>query len=351
MKWIVLPALLVLLYSLNPSFAQYVDDEPTLAIVFSNYSPYYFTDEEGYTVVIGQVENTKNYPITGVQIRGTFYNDFSNQPVDFAVGTTTLEVIPPFGKSTYMITSRSANPEITNVSVTLGGFNTAQSKLEGLVVKTQDVLVGDTIKITGNITNNGPITATGTQIYFAFYDVFDPPRILSLVNKTINEIPPNSSVEFEIDEPGQLHLAGFVAFAESKNYLSNFEDVSLPESVIVTKLVTIDDLSITNSKGEKISNLQVGSPVALQSRVWIQYSGEQQVEQSYVYYTQIKQSGDQAFVEFIGKFEGKFEDTSQFPAVEWIPENSGIFFIETFVWDSKSVPIASTGPISLILVE
>jgi len=38
------------------------------------------------------------------------------------------------------------------------------------------------------------------------------------------------------------------------------------------------------------------------------------------------------------------------PSVEWTPQNTGLYFVETFVWDPNAVPLASKGPIALILV-
>jgi hypothetical protein len=57
-------------------------------------------------------------------------------------------------------------------------------------------------------------------------------------------------------------------------------------------------------------------------------------------------------VEFLGKFDGRFIGTgSQSIAIDWIPENSGVYFIETFVWDRNNVPISEKGPIVLIVVN
>jgi hypothetical protein len=57
-------------------------------------------------------------------------------------------------------------------------------------------------------------------------------------------------------------------------------------------------------------------------------------------------------VEFLEKSDGRFIGTgSQSISIDWIPENSGIFFIETFVWDRNNVPIADKGPIVLLVVN
>jgi len=58
------------------------------------------------------------------------------------------------------------------------------------------------------------------------------------------------------------------------------------------------------------------------------------------------------FVEFIGSAEGSIQtEDIEIPSVGWIPQNDGVYFVETFVWDPKNIPLASQGPFSLILVH
>ena len=57
-------------------------------------------------------------------------------------------------------------------------------------------------------------------------------------------------------------------------------------------------------------------------------------------------------VEFIGKFDGRFIGTgSEIQSIDWVPKQTGLFFIETFVWDRNNVPIADQGPFVLIIVN
>ena len=120
----------------------------------------------------------------------------------------------------------------------------------------------------------------------------------------------------------------------------------------LTKLVTINDISIKDDEGNKLSDVKAGNRINIQSKIWIQYSEDQETsEQPYRYYVQVKQSGEKAFVEFIGIYEGSFNTAgAKFPEVKWTPKNIGLYFVETFVWDTNAVPLASKGPIILILV-
>ena len=59
-----------------------------------------------------------------------------------------------------------------------------------------------------------------------------------------------------------------------------------------------------------------------------------------------------SFVEFIGNAKSSIDSEGvEHPSVGWIPENDGLYFVETFVWDPQHNPLASKGPISLILVN
>jgi len=154
MKRIILSLLLVLiLFPISSSFSQGIDKEPTLAIVLSSFSPNYFKDDMGYTIILGEVENTKSFPITGVKIWAGFYDEISEQPLESALGGTILDVIPPFSKSPYLIRSSSPNAAITSVSVNLLGFTSATLKDESLTLNSEISSIADRIKISGSITN------------------------------------------------------------------------------------------------------------------------------------------------------------------------------------------------------
>ena len=90
----------------------------------------------------------------------------------------------------------------------------------------------------------------------------------------------------------------------------------------------------------------------MESKIWIQYSEDQDTyDQPFRYYVQVKESKT-ATVEFIGIIEGNFDSSNltEFPNVKWIPQRTGLYFAETFVWDTNAVPLASKGPILLIHV-
>ena len=339
---------------INSSFSQISDTEPTLGIVLTNSAPFHYKDNEGYTVIIGQVENTKNFAITDVQIWAGFYDDFNLQPLESLLGTTILDVIPANGKSPFMIKSESTNAAITNVSVKPLLFTSTAEKNKTLNIESVDFEVSDRITFSGTITNKGTTPEENTVIYLVFYDVFNPPRLIQISSTVIeNPMESDSTINFEFNEPYLPKAKGFKVFAESTSAQSNILDVEVTPPELITKRISINDISITDNEGNVLSDVRINSPINIQSNVQMQVSSPNEMyDQPYVYYTQVRQSGEKALVEFIGTFEGKFENSpSQIPTVEWIPQNKGLFFIETFVWDNHATPIAPVGPIILVLVN
>jgi len=357
---------LFLIFSLIPISASYsqefVDKEPTLGIVLTSFSPFNYKAEDGSTIILGEIENTKNFPVSGIKIWAGFYDDISKNPLESTVGTTILEVIPPFGKSPYMIKSPSSNSAITSVSVNLLGFNSSPEKKSELSLVLDTLEIVDNLSLSGKLTNNGELNATDTKIYLISYDVFVPPRVLAIATIDLEkELESGGTYDFEFAAPHDSRASSFKIVAESVNYSTGLMDVTDTTIDVLTKLVSISDIGIIDSEGNRMSDVTTGTPVNIQSTVWIQYSSESDSPaQPYVYWVQIKKSQvdkdddgkTKSFVHFIGKAEGIFTNSGQqIPIVEWTPQNDGLYFVETFVWDPVSLPLASKGPISLILVN
>ena len=353
MKSIIFFALLgILLFPANLAFSQLTEKESTLGIVLTSFTPYQFRDESGRTVVIGEVENTRNFPVTGIKIWVGFYGEVTQQPLQSTIGTTILEVIPPHGKSPYVIKSPGANAAITKVSVNLLGFNSAPPKEGGLKIDIIGVDVGETIRVRGTISNTGQDNTINTKVHLGFNDAFVPPRILSVSSNQIGILDKGKTVNFEFEEKFDTRATKYFVFAESTNYHSKFVAGEIEHPQLLTRLVSINDVTLTDAEGNKLSDVKAGSAIKIQSSISIQFATvQQEYEQPYKFYAQIKQSGEKPFVEFIGIFEGKFDSAGeQFPSVEWLPERKGLYFAETFVWDPVGVPLASKGPLMLILV-
>ena len=353
-KVILCTFLILLLVPFSQGFSQVTNTPSTSTLYVNENNLYVYQDSDGFTVVVGIVENNNSLTaISNVKIQVNFYDDADPTPLEIAQGTTTLEVIPINGKSTFSIVSETPNPQITQVSVSfIDSPIPVSPKTPELTVYSTDVFLDSSFQFSG-VLQNGKTSSSNTNVYLAFYDSFDPPRILSVSTIELGNVDLNTDVSFEFDEVIDSKAVGFLLFAESSVSISDFVDIKIPASQIIDKLITISNVSVEDSDGNKLSELSVGSPVSIKSKTWIQFAADQESDETaYSYYVQVKESGELPYVEYIGKFDGRFIGTGQeTQTMDWIPEKTGLYFIETFVWDRNNIPIAEQGPFILVIVN
>ena len=341
-------SLILMLVPFSEGFAQ--DSNTQLDVSLQTPVPYVYQDDEGHTVVVGVVENTNQLSaVTNVFIHVSFFNDADQAPIEFALGRTTLDVIPPEGSSPFVIRSESSNPDITEIFVRILSFDLAEEKQNLLTVSSTDVVFDNTFRFSGILQNGGAPTSEN-RVHFAFYDAFEPPRILSVHTVNLGSIESDAEVVFDFEDVIDSKAVGFSMFAESDTFYSDVVDASIPRQQLLTKLVTIHDVSATDESGARVSEVDAGSVVTVSSSITIQHAGDQDDPTSYKYYVQVKESGSSPAVVFLGVHEGMFDDTTQSPGVVWTPEEPGLFIIETFVWDENNIPITNNGPIALFVV-
>jgi len=343
----------LLLFPISSSFSQKTDEPSEFALQLTSTSPFIFKDENGYTIILGEIQNTRSSYFTNVQIIGVFLDDLE-RPLGSSIGSSVVEVIPPFATVPYMIKSKEPNAGITQVKVpTIGGFNSAPTKNEELVIDSEITEIGDKFKISGTITNQGPLDSNQTKVHLVLHDSFVPATIRGYSTIEIQDvIASGSSVNFEINIKSDVYSSGYKILAESKNYNSNIQNVEIISPEFLIKLVTISGVTANDDEGNRLSPVPLGSRVNIESKIQILYSEDPDTyDQPYRYYVQVKESAT-ATVEFIGIIEGSFDSTNRndFPNVKWTPKNTGLYIAETFVWDPDAVPLASKGPIILILV-
>jgi len=357
MKTLLALFLVLSLFPISHSFAGLSDTGATLGISLTSFSPFNYKDEQGYTVVLGEIQNKKEFAITGVKIWVGFYDDFGKQPLETTIGSTIIDVIPPLGKSPYMIKSKNPNSSITGASVNLLGFNSAPPKAKLLTLEPGELDLTNKLRLSGTITNNGPLDSNNTKIHLVAYDGFVPPRVLDVVIISVDDMLPGTVQNFEFNTKPDFRTVSYKIGAESRNYQSDIIDISVPITDVLQRLVTINDISVNDAAGNRLPDVSIDSTIYIQSKIWIQYASAQgSVEQPYIYYVQIKKSEEindenKPFIHFIGKTSGTFfSGGTQIPVIEWTPQEKGIYFAETFVWDPNAVPLSSKGPLSLILV-
>lgn len=338
---------------LSQAFSAEVTDTPsTLSVSITSEAPFVYQDSEGYTVVVGTVKNHNTLTsVTNVIIQVNYFDDFDPSPIEVNSGRTILEVISPNGESPFAIRSETPNPEITEASVTLLGFDSSSSKQKGLMVYSSEISLDNRLSFKGVLENSGAPNSN-TNVYMALYDGFEPSRILEVITIDLGDVESDDEVSFNVDRQIDSRAIGFLLFAESDVFSSNFVDVKIPKPQLLTKLVSISNVSVTNSQGDTLSIIPVDSVVNVRSQTWIQFAADQTTNETpYTYYIQVKEA-ETSKVEYIGKDDGRFIGTGlQFPTIDWIPTNTGLYFIETFVWDRNNIPIAEQGPFVLINVQ
>ncbi|MBI1663563.1 MAG: hypothetical protein IS860_08765 [Nitrosopumilus sp.] len=353
LKFVLGAFLVFLLIPFSQSFSQeYSDNTPTLSVSLTNENPFVYQDSDGYTVVVGTVKNHNTQTaVTNVLVQVNFFDDFDPSPLEVVQGRTTLGVIPPNGESPYSIKSQSPNPAITEASVSLLGFDSSSTKQNGLTVYSSEISFDGNLSFEGVLQNSGAPNSD-TNVYLTFYDAFEPPRILEVATVELGDVASDAEIPFYLDKKIDARAVGFMMFAESDVFSSNFVDVKIPEPQSLTTLVSISNVSVTDSQGEKLSEIPRDTIVNIKSETWIEFASDQIANETpYTYYVQIKESAS-GTVEYIGKADGRFIGTGlQSQTIDWIPEKSGLFFIETFVWDRENIPIAEQGPFVLINVQ
>ena len=353
-KITILLLMFFLLLPVAQGFAQLTDTPSSLGVKLTG-NTFSYKDDDGYTIVLGEVENTKNFPVTNVKIWVGFYSNKTadiqgESPLETTTGTTLLDAVQPHGKSPFMIKSQTPDPEISEITINMLGFNSASPKQQLLEVIPSTLSIGENDKLSGTITNKGQQESTHTKVHLIAYDAFNPPRIVGIQTITISDLKPNTTYDFNFDAKISPRATSFKVVAESDNYQSKFTDVTKISVDVMTRLITINDIQVTDSSGERISKIKVGTPVDITSLLSIQ--AVKDTKQPYVYYAQVKQFGEKGTVDFLGIADGTFDSAQpQSPKVTWTPENDGAFFIEAYVWDPSGIALAAPSTtVSIILV-
>ncbi|MFM8659518.1 MAG: hypothetical protein ACKOCQ_06245 [Candidatus Nitrosotenuis sp.] len=357
MKTLIVFSLLLLLFPMSQVLAQVTDTQSTLGVKLTNTAPFIYRDDQGYTVVIGELENTKSFPVNNVKVWAGFYSgdaagSAGESPLETVTGSSLLSVIPAKGKSPFMLKSETADPEISEVTINVLGFNSATQKQLNLDVVPDQLIIGETIKLDAKITNNAQDTAANINAHLIGYDSFNPPRIVGIQTVTIEEIGSKKTANVSFDGAMDPRVSSFKVIAESdksQSKMTNVDKVSLESP---TRLITINDVDVLGSDGKRISKIKIGQSVDITSQLSIQFSAVDKQNQKFAYYAQVKQFGQKAAVEFLGVQEGEFDSADpQTASVNWTPEHEGGFFVETYVWDLDAVALAAPSKtVSVILV-
>ena len=318
-------------------------------VFFVNTHPFSYKDEGGYTVVLGEIINNHDFPISDVKILVNFYNNISDEPIDRVTDTTILNSIPGHENSPFMLKSSIPNSAISRVGVTLLGFDSSPEKPTSLSIKVDLLEITNSLNFSGIITNNGNEDATDIKIHLISTDIFDPPRIVSLSSINFeNPLIPGNSQIFSINDILNSKSVNYYILAESDNFHSHPIIIDNKKIISQNKIITINDVTITNIKQDESI---IFSPIQINAQILMQEFTSFSLEENYVFYVQIR-NAESGLIEFIGSSSSILqEDLPENPSIIWIPENEGLFFIETYLWNTDNVTLSSPGEILLVNIN
>ena len=248
---------ILILFPTSQSFSQeYTDTNPTLTVSTNSNTNYVYQNSEGYTVVIGVIENNDPLSfVTNVKVQAYFYNEFSSDPLEIKEGSTILDVLPPSSSSPFVIRSETPNSDIVDVYTKILTFETSQTQDDSLKFSISDVSIEPitnsndssyTFSFSG-ILRNGNSQNSETSVYLAFYDVFD--RIIQISTIDIGDMNINELVPVKLNEEISSSSIGFILFSESDKFYADFIDAKIPEPQLRTNLATTCGSSEVNIGG------------------------------------------------------------------------------------------------------
>lgn len=333
-----------------PAAAQeLVDSLPRLSVAVTSDSPHIYRDSEGTVTVAGEVENRD--PLTAtteVIVRATFYGE-NQEIVEVVRGTTLLDILPSGGSSPYVIKSASSDPRISQVSVDVESFDSSPPRIADLEVSVGEVINAGDISVSGEVRNSFGAPSGAAEAHLLFYDVFDPPRLLQVETLPLGGIGPGESVPFEFAGAFDGRAVQISVVAESGVLVSEPATVKVParDDLPPARMVGILGVSADSEGGRA----EAGSEVVFSSELQFHAAAGDRL-QPFVYLVQVKQLGEDAFVEFVGSSSGAFYNSpSEVASVSWVPGRPGNYFVETFVWDESPAALAPAGPTALLRVN
>ena len=115
MRSLFFPGLLIIvIVTSNLAWGQNLPSDTSLTVeVLPSY--YSYKADDGTTVVLGEVQNNNNFPITDVKVGISFLNDNDNT-IEYKTGTTLLHVVPAGGKAPFSISSSKSFRSHSSVS-------------------------------------------------------------------------------------------------------------------------------------------------------------------------------------------------------------------------------------------
>ena len=248
---------ILILFPTSQSFSQeYTDTNPTLTVSTNSNTNYVYQDSEGYTVVIGVIENNDPLSfVTNVKVQAYFYDEFNPDPLEIKECSTILDILPPSSSSPFVIRSETPNSDIVDVYTKILTFETSKTQDDSLKISISDVSIEPITNSNDSnyafsfsgILRNGNSQTSETSVYVAFYDVFD--RIIQISTIDIGDMNIDELATIKLNEEISSSSIGFILFSESDKFYTDFIDVEIPEPQLRTNLATTCGSSEVNIGG------------------------------------------------------------------------------------------------------
>lgn len=210
------------------AFSQYTDTPQSITVTLKS-SANFYQDVDGHIVVNGIIENKNEFSsVTNVLVHVSFYDDFNPEPLEVNVGNTIMDVVPTESEAPFSIRSKNPLSNVQQVSVIVLGFDATQSKVKGLDISSEYASLDSPFRFSGSLQNIGAIS-NNTLVHVAFYDGFEPPRILDVLTIDVGSIEKNSKIPIDFTHEFDTPPRGAYIYAESDVFSSNFIDVKFPQ--------------------------------------------------------------------------------------------------------------------------
>ena len=321
---------------------EYLDTLPTLTVQIVEGSQYVYV-EDGYAVMAGEVENTGMSPVADVRIQASFF-DATGALLEVAEGGTALDVIPAGSKSPFAVRTNGTIDGVTDASARFAtGFKASADKAGLLAIYSTDVDHGESFRAAGEVRSGGA-PERDVRAHAALHDGFG--RVLRVHTFELGDMLPNSRAQFEVDGLADTRGASLVLYAESESSYAPgraLVEVPAPGPSGHTSSARITDVSVDGAGPD--GTVQEGTIATITADV--EHTGGPAT--GYNVYVQISESergaaGTLKYIVYVDGETGRLGSDGSV-SVEWVADRTGLFNVETFIWDPSGIPLGNQGPL------
>jgi len=149
-------------------------------------------------VVTGEIRNTSNAPVQGVQVKVSL-TDSGGHAIGDAFGFTLLKVVPAGSKASFTIPYTGGPRTVGKVSATVSAGASAPTGYTTVEVTTKDGMVlGNDFEVTGTVTNSSTGAVHFVNVVATFYDKAGNVVGAAQDESDATPVPPGGTTSFTI---------------------------------------------------------------------------------------------------------------------------------------------------------